>query len=219
LKWSIENKVEVNYSKSAILETRVDNRTPRSLFSPIAEIPLLREYQYLGVTFSDSLNMKLNHKKKQERKDKLKQFSWILNSQQLDGATAFHIFMALFRSKINYAMNIITIFDRNSRQWYESYLYASIKELLGIKENVSKSLLIEVCLGKSFEEYIQQEQQNTISKMINYPIQNQDIARAKNIENFCDFNKLPMPDQVGATFQHVHQELPLKAYLKAELRH
>jgi hypothetical protein len=61
-KWSIENKVDVNFNKSAILETRVDNRTPRSLFSPIPEISLLREYQYLGVTFSDSLNMKLNQK-------------------------------------------------------------------------------------------------------------------------------------------------------------
>jgi hypothetical protein len=127
--------------------------------------------------------------------------------------------MALFRSKINYAMNIITIFDKNSRQWYESFLYTSIKELLGIKENVSKSHLLEVCLGKSFEEYIQQEQQNTISKMINYPIQNEDMARANDITNFCDFNKLQMPEQIDNIFQHVYQELPLKAYLKAELRH
>lgn len=50
------NKIEVNEFKSAVLELKVDQRTPsRHMIWDFHEIPLVRSYKYLGVTLTDDL--------------------------------------------------------------------------------------------------------------------------------------------------------------------
>ena len=58
-RWSSRNKIPINQQKSGVLELRVDQRTRRSMLSPI-NIPLVREYRYLGILIRDDLNMILD---------------------------------------------------------------------------------------------------------------------------------------------------------------
>ena len=164
--------------------------------------------------------MTMNQKKKQDKEKALNSISWILNSKKLDGATAFHIFMALFRSKISYASNLISIFDKHSLTWYGSFLYRAIKRLLNIKDKVSKEELLRITLGKSFEEYMLIEQQNTISLIINYAIREDDQERIHNVLDFCEKNNLNPPSkQDNGFYCQEKQILPLKEIMKAGIKH
>ena len=51
-KWSVENCMTINRSKSAILVIRADKKTPNDL-SPIRGIPITEKYKYLGLEVSD----------------------------------------------------------------------------------------------------------------------------------------------------------------------
>ena len=101
--------------------------------SPIMGIPLLRQYKYLGVEIADDLNMSLDLNVRNTKLAKLRRLGWILQAQQLDGLTKYHLFMSLFRSKINYASNIICIADSKSRTWLKTFYYQAFKNLLNIK--------------------------------------------------------------------------------------
>ena len=56
-KWSTENKVPINFLKCEVMELRIDQRTPRSLSSPLNEVPLVPKLKYLGVIFHDDMKM------------------------------------------------------------------------------------------------------------------------------------------------------------------
>ena len=71
-KWSAENQIPLNTDKCALMELRVDNRTPMSLLSPISELKLVTHVKYLGLIFEDSLKMQINLQDKREKEAKLK---------------------------------------------------------------------------------------------------------------------------------------------------
>ena len=47
----------------------------------------------------------------------LKKQSWILNDCQMEGSSRYHIFQALFRSKVFYAINIATMYCNKTKNW------------------------------------------------------------------------------------------------------
>lgn len=77
--------------------------------------------------------------------------SWVLGDTRLDGASRWHIFQSMFRSKVSYAANLITALDNESMKWMSSFWYRSLKALLSIKDKVDSNKLLEVCLGAKFE--------------------------------------------------------------------
>lgn len=99
--------IEINVNKSAVLELRVDARTPRTLAQSYRNIPILKEYKYLGLVITDDLKFKENIETQKEREKNLGKISWILSNKKLDGLTRWHTFQALFRSKVSYAANLI----------------------------------------------------------------------------------------------------------------
>lgn len=67
--WSRNNKIQINKRKSAVLELRVDNRTPMPVNWDFYDIPLVKEYKYLEVVIIDTLKFKI-HYEEQGRKEK-----------------------------------------------------------------------------------------------------------------------------------------------------
>jgi hypothetical protein len=90
--------------------------------------------------------------------NKLAKSKWILMDKNLDGASKFHLFQALFRSRVSYAMNILAYFDRDTAKWFKSYWYQSIKTLLNIGDNIKMERLFSFTLGESFESFLEKEQ-------------------------------------------------------------
>jgi hypothetical protein len=133
------------------MQVRVDKRTRDRNLDTFDGIPYVTRYKYLGVLFNDDLNMEdhLDQVKIQERK--LQKVKWILEkqNQQLDGFSKYHLFQALFRSRVSYSMNLLTIKEKKCLSWFEGFWYRALKILVGIslKENVNKERLFEICLG------------------------------------------------------------------------
>lgn len=54
--WSSRNNILINKNKSAILQIRLDGRTPAIQATHLEGIPVKNVYNYLGVWIDDSLN-------------------------------------------------------------------------------------------------------------------------------------------------------------------
>ena len=113
--------------------------------------------------------------------------------------------MAIFRSKVSYAANILSIFDKKTLIWLKSFHYKAFKTLLGFKDNISTDDLLKLTIGKSFEEYMKIEQQNTIGLMLNYTVKSKDIRRYSKIKEFCKYNQLEIPqfEYISGRYLHV----------------
>ena len=70
------------------------------------------------------------------------------------------------KSKVSYAVNLLSLFDDKLLGWYRGFIYRSCKALLRIKEKVSTEALLRVSLGKTFEEFIAHEQTMTLQSII-----------------------------------------------------
>lgn len=58
VKWCELNDLSINRSKSAILQIRVDKRTPRARNPYARGIPFLANAKYLGFTIDDDLSFR-----------------------------------------------------------------------------------------------------------------------------------------------------------------
>lgn len=57
-KWSTQSEIEINFTKSAIMIIRPDKRTKWPNIKTIKGIPVVEQYQYLGITMDDSGSFK-----------------------------------------------------------------------------------------------------------------------------------------------------------------
>ena len=155
--------------------------------------------------------MSLDNRERDGKKMNLKKLDWILNSGRFDADAVFHLFMALFRSKVSYAILLLSAWDTNTFEWYRRYHYQAFKKILGITDLVNSDRLLELCLGKDFESYIKQEQLNTIKRILNYAIMEKSQKRIKNVEEFCRQNKILLPTIGDGETHVIHKQLlPLK---------
>lgn len=149
--WASEYRIEVNKSKSAIIQVRVDKRTPGYNLGDFHSIKYSTSYRYLGVRISDDLNIEENLDGMAQHERNLNRIKWIIEQEnrQLDGAPKYHLFQGLFRSKVSYAINLMTSMDKQSLKWLEGYWYRSLKLLTGFKyhEKINKDRLFQICLG------------------------------------------------------------------------
>ena len=85
--------------------------------------------------------------------------------------------MAIYESKVSYSSNLITIWDKKTMKWHESFLYRGFKSLLSLTSNVKKEKLLKLALGKTFTEFQETEQKNLIATMINHAVRERDSKR------------------------------------------
>lgn len=114
----------------------------------------------------------------------------------MDGLAKYHLFQALFRSRVAYAVNLLSPISTKIRTWFEGYYYRAIKSLLGVKENAKTEKLLSTCLGMSFEDYIMKETKNTYARMLNKA----DELRKEKIQEIMDFFEVPTPNLVEDQF-------------------
>lgn len=85
----------------------------------------------------------------------------------MPGLARFHIFQALFRSRVCYAINLLAPTCPRITSWYKGFYYRALKKLLRIKDLVNKDKILELCLGKKFEEFMMGETSNTYAILLN----------------------------------------------------
>ena len=82
-----------------------------------------------------------------EVEQKLRRTHWLLKSNYLDGASKYHLFQSLFRSRFSYAQNILVEMDSKMKESIKKVWYRHLKVLLNIKEQVNREKLFQLCLG------------------------------------------------------------------------
>lgn len=163
--WAEENKIRINKAKSAIMRLKVDNRTPEPVETDIEGIKFVREYKYLGVTFTNTFKFKADLQIRTDRDKKLQRMKWILMDKKLNGQSRNHIFQALFKSITQYMQNLLSVFSQEERTWMKKFMYRSVKELTGVKGNPKMETLLRTALGQCYEDYLKSEQLKTLHNM------------------------------------------------------
>lgn len=64
-------------------------------------------------------------------------------------------------------MNLLATMSKKILEWYKGFYYRALKSLLRVKQMANKELLLKVCLGKTFEEFLRGETSNTYARLLN----------------------------------------------------
>ena len=113
--WCVEQELEINKSKSALMHIRSSHRTPNPPVAPIGGIPIVTEYKYLGVLVDDILTFQPFES---NIKDKLKtyksqiDFSW---TNKLAQSHRYLLWHSLVQSRLVYGAAIVASFHQSSK--------------------------------------------------------------------------------------------------------
>ena len=131
----------------------------------------------------------------------LKRAAWILSAKHLDLASAYHLWVTLFRSRIWYAAILIASENGEVRNWLSSYMYRSIKSLFRIKGLPSSQRTVAMATGlspellinaeiKSFQATrlipISEEEREALVLRMNWPINTDSGHLQQTIEDRSD---------------------------------
>lgn len=82
---------------------------------------------------SETLKFEMDRRSRSDREKDLRRQEWIFSSNKIDSRGKWHLFQALFRCRVSYAINLITLLDEKTTNWLRIYWYRALKALLGIR--------------------------------------------------------------------------------------
>jgi hypothetical protein len=95
----------------------------------------------------------------------LKRKQWLLGSNKINDRQKLNLWQSLFRSRVNYAAELLCHFSTNIKQWLLGYNYRSMKMLMGIRGNPNKLKLLKECLGEPWQCHMQTKSNKTLNKL------------------------------------------------------
>ena len=151
--WCVEYKIDINYSKSAVMIVRVDKRTKHPGVNSIMGIPLVDRYTYLGIEFDDSMRFQPMLAKLKGKVKTFQRHLAISNVHKLPRDTQLLMWQALFKSRFTYGIHTVGYFCPGIMNHYKKFLYQSIKILLEIRTNPDQDEVLKIALGIPFIQY------------------------------------------------------------------
>ena len=115
--WCKRNRMELNKDKSSIMVIRKDRRTPLPLIKEVEGVKVTSSSKYLGMHLDDCLNFEVELGAKQEMFDRLKKAHWIIRGNKLTSSTKYHVWLAIFKSKIWYQALILAHKSAKASRW------------------------------------------------------------------------------------------------------
>ena len=153
--WVAESGIEVNRAKSGVMAIRVDRRTPLFRERTIGGIPVVSEYKYLGLVLDDCGDLKpLNQTLKATLKSYKQQvsMSW---AHKFPAKLKLLAWDSLLRSKVLYGLFCVAGKCKRVAATVKTFLYSSVKHLLGIKSRPRAATLFQAAIGTSCEDLIE----------------------------------------------------------------
>jgi hypothetical protein len=130
----------LNKEKSVILQARVDGRTrTREL-----EIGIKRQCRYLGVLIDDSL--RFQEESKSLLKQLLKQQNTLEKIHINIPNSKYIVWKTLIESRVMHKLLIVSRFQTKKTNVCLKFLSDSMKQLMGIKQKVKTSKLLQITL-------------------------------------------------------------------------
>ena len=163
---------------------RKDRRTPNPMSREYRNYPMVDEYKYLGVMIDNCLNLKSEMHKKKQMEISLKSSMNRLSYTKLDKAAKYHVWQALFKSRVWYSIILTTRLNAQMKKWTQSFLYRSLKQITGLKGNPNTE--------KLYNCVFLMDQQHTIEALwaqaISRKLLKEDITNRRDIANKYDLD-------------------------------
>ena len=121
--WSKVNKIVINKTKSAIINIRVDKRTPKSRHDTIKGIPVRENYKYLGITIDDCLKFTPFLAQRRKQLKDIKAQAKRRTSAALPRNINFQAWTTFVQSKLSYGLSILSQFSPKVEQYHEQLIY------------------------------------------------------------------------------------------------
>jgi glutamyl-tRNA reductase len=82
---------------------------------------------------------------------------------------------------------------------------------------VKRETIIELCLGKDWEEFLLIERQNTVAALLNAARSKGDTSRETEIKRMLEGSNTAVPEMLAEGYMKQTQQMPIKEILQAEL--
>jgi len=146
-KWSFENSMIINHSKSGIFILNAKRKNNMELDN-IKKYPIVYKYKYLGVTFTNNFSFQLHIDELKGKMKKITKYSNRINSKLISLPAKIQIFNNYVSSRIFYGMEIAVA--RSSQLKAIETLYTSnLKKILNLKQSFNNELLLKLTQTKS----------------------------------------------------------------------
>jgi hypothetical protein len=88
---------------------------------------------------------------------------------------------------------------------------------MGIKQMVKKEIILDLSLGKDWEDFLHIERQNTVASLLNAAIMRGDHQREEEIKQLLEGSNTQVPELVRERYLHQKQDMPIKEIMQADL--
>jgi hypothetical protein len=83
--------------------------------------------------------------------------------------------------------------DTKTVLWQRDNMYRQCKALLGIKQMVKRETVLDLCLGKGWEDFLHTERQNTVTSLLNAARIKGDAKREAEIIELLEGSNTQVP--------------------------
>ena len=140
--WWAENKMTINPKKSGILRILLRKGKCKGIKNWL-NIPEVDWYKYLGVTITQSLQLKEHEKNLKWEEERLKRRIRILKPSLVSTKSRFIVYKSILKSKFYYSALAVGRFNQKYLSKLEGILYRILKCLFCINQNVKKDKLFK----------------------------------------------------------------------------
>ena len=180
--WVAESGIGVNYAKSGVMAIRVDRRTPLFREKTVGGVPVVAQYKYLGLVLDDCGDLKPLRKTLKTALAAHKQqisMSW---AHKFPAKLKLLAWSSLLRSKLLYGLFCVAGRCRKVAESVQSFLYSSIKHMLGLKSRPRSEKLFQATLGTSCGKLVELQVHRQAVQLGRVPfdqVQNAALTEAK----------------------------------------
>ena len=153
--WSARYGIHMNCAKSGVMAVRVDRRTPMLPVEKVRGVPVVSQYKYLGLVLDDCGDLKpLNQTLKATLRSYKQQvsMSW---AHKFPAKLKLLAWASLLRSKVLYGLFCVAGKSRPVAATVRTFLYSSVKHLLGIRSRPKADTLFQAAFGTSCENLVE----------------------------------------------------------------
>ena len=190
-KWTTENRMEVNPSKSGIM--RVMRRKGKwFIINNVLDIPEVDSYKYLGIRLDQTLRLD-GYKEELRRKENyiLKRVK-ILKPSLVSTKSKLMAFKSVWKVQVSYGYSVLSRRNKKYHDSWELIIYRILKGLFNIRVRISKKVLFkslgfdEIEVHDIKDENLTTYQNKFISRLTNKSI------KFRTDTLFRNFNQSPL---------------------------
>jgi hypothetical protein len=97
--------------------------------------------------------------------------AWLLGTSWVNRDNAYHLWQAIFRSRMFYMARIIILFSQDMDAWFTSAIYWAMLSLFKLRGSPDKDILFRLVFDLSLSEFCSMERRNEVAnQLLKFPL-------------------------------------------------